>query len=79
MKRNLRKNLNELEWPPSEPGSIFGLIGPEGGFHKEEIKQAERKDFIPISLGPRILRSETATLALVCLLQFLWGDMGSKP
>ena len=73
------KNLKEFEWPSSEPGSIFGLIGPEGGFHKEEIKQAERKDFIPISLGPRILRSETAALALVCLLQFIWGDMGSKP
>ena len=53
-------------------------MGPEGGFHQEEINQAEGKGFIPISLGPRILRSETAALALICLLQFLWGDMGSK-
>ena len=73
------KNLKDLEWPPSVPGSILGLVGPEGGFHQEEIKQAEAKGFIPISLGPRILRSETAALSLVSLLQFLWGDMGSKP
>ncbi len=72
------RSLKDLEPLPSEPGPVLALVGPEGGFHKEEIKQAEGKGFIPVSLGPRILRSETAALSLVCLLQFLWGDMGSK-
>ncbi len=54
----------------------MALIGPEGGFQEEEVQQAQKKGFVPISLGPRTLRSETAALALICLLQFLWGDMG---
>ena len=72
------RTLKEIEWQPSPPSPILALVGPEGGFQKEEVLQAENKGVVPISLGPRILRSETAALALVCLLQFLWGDMGSK-
>jgi 16S rRNA (uracil1498-N3)-methyltransferase len=71
------RTLNDLEPPPSSSGTVFALIGPEGGFHIEEVQQAQGKGFIPISLGPRILRSETAALALLCLFQFLWGDMGA--
>lgn len=72
------RTLEELERPSPLQTPILALVGPEGGFHNDEIKQAERKGFIPISLGPRTLRSETAALSLICLLQFLWGDMGSK-
>jgi 16S rRNA (uracil1498-N3)-methyltransferase len=68
------KELNEQSFSSE---SVLALIGPEGGFHKEEVQQAQGKGFIPVSLGPRILRSETAALALLCLLQFLWGDMGA--
>ncbi|MBI5602736.1 MAG: 16S rRNA (uracil(1498)-N(3))-methyltransferase [Deltaproteobacteria bacterium] len=71
------RTLEELKPPLQTP--VLALVGPEGGFHKDEIKQAEGKGFIPISLGPRILRSETAALALICLLQFVWGDMGLRP
>jgi 16S rRNA (uracil1498-N3)-methyltransferase len=70
------RTLKELERQPFSSGTVLALIGPEGGFHKEEVHQAQAKGFVPISLGPRILRSETAALALICLLQFLWGDMG---
>lgn len=54
---------------------VLVCIGPEGGFSSEEIGQARKKDFLPLSLGPRILRSETAALAIVTLLQFTWGDL----
>lgn len=71
------RTLKELVQQSNASESVLALIGPEGGFHKEEVLQAQEKGFVPISLGPRILRSETAALALICLLQFLWGDMGS--
>jgi 16S rRNA (uracil1498-N3)-methyltransferase len=71
------RTLKALKQIPFSPGTVLALIGPEGGFHKEEVQQAQGKGFIPISLGPRTLRSETAALALLCLLQFLWGDMGA--
>lgn len=56
--------------------SIVLLIGPEGGFSKTEIEQANRAGFIPLNLGPRILRTETAAVAAITLLQSHFGDMG---
>jgi 16S rRNA (uracil1498-N3)-methyltransferase len=55
---------------------IFILIGPEGGFTLKEVKKAKESDFVTAALGPRILRSETATIAACTLLQYLFGDMG---
>ena len=51
------------------------LIGPEGGFHKDEINLSLRSGIRPVYLGPRILRSETAAMSAVSILQFLWGDL----
>ena len=51
------------------------LIGAEGGFHKDEIKLSLRSGIRPVYLGPRILRSETAAMSAVSILQFLWGDL----
>jgi len=56
--------------------SFFVLIGPEGGFTKEEITLAKEKGLIIASLGKRILRAETAAISAVALVQFLLGDMG---
>jgi len=56
------------------PTSICLLIGPEGGFSDAELKQALQNSFNPLSLGPRILRTETAPIAALSVLQFLWGD-----
>jgi 16S rRNA (uracil1498-N3)-methyltransferase len=56
--------------------SFFVLIGPEGGFTKEEITLAKEKGLIVASLGKRILRAETAAISAVTLVQFLLGDMG---
>ncbi len=43
--------------------SIYLLVGPEGGFSPEEIESAVQRGWQPVSLGPRILRSETAAIA----------------
>ena len=51
------------------------LIGPEGGFHQDEIKLSLHSGMRPVYLGPRILRSETAATSAVSILQFLWGDL----
>ena len=50
------------------------LIGPEGGFAPEEVLLAQTKGFLPRCLGPRILRTETAGMAVVSAIQSLWGD-----
>jgi 16S rRNA (uracil1498-N3)-methyltransferase len=59
----------------SPVSSIFVLIGPEGGFSDEEALRARKAGFQPIRLGPRILRAETAGIAIVSLLQFVLGDL----
>jgi 16S rRNA (uracil1498-N3)-methyltransferase len=51
------------------------LIGPEGGFSESEIRKASAKGVIPYSLGPRILRAETASICGAALIQHRLGDM----
>ena len=51
------------------------LVGPEGGLTDEEQAAAEKQGYIPIKLGPRTLRTETAVIAAVTALQVLWGDL----
>ena len=51
------------------------LIGPEGGFHSDEIKMSLQSGIRPVNLGPRIMRSETAAMTAVSILQFLLGDL----
>ncbi|GGE55001.1 ribosomal RNA small subunit methyltransferase E [Streptosporangium jomthongense] len=61
----------------NKPSSIALMIGPEGGLTAEEIAQAENEGFLPVALGPRVLRTETAPVAAMALCQWLWGDIGS--
>lgn len=58
------------------PSSVAIMIGPEGGFSGEEADFAREHGFVTINLGPRILRTETAGIACVAMIQQLWGDMG---
>lgn len=51
------------------------LIGPEGGFTEEEVNNAERQDFKPMRLGPRVLRTETAALSALTAVQYQFGDL----
>ena len=52
------------------------LVGPEGGLSDDEITLAESNGYNAVKLGPRVLRTETAPLAAISILQSLWGDMG---
>ncbi len=57
------------------PTDITLFIGPEGGFSEEEVKIAQERGFITSGLGPRILRTETAGIVAIAVLQFLYGDI----
>ena len=59
------------------PRNIALLVGPEGGFSPKEADLARANDFIPIHLGTRILRTETAGFAVSAVLQYLYGDFGA--
>ena len=54
-------------------------VGPEGGFTAEEIGTLTRAGFRGFRLGPRILRTETAPLAALAILQYARGDLGTSP
>ncbi len=52
------------------------LIGPEGGFSDIEYDDASVAGFTAVSLGPRVLRTETAAIAAVAIAESMWGDLG---
>jgi 16S rRNA (uracil1498-N3)-methyltransferase len=70
---------------PGGPASLAGLasmaaavellIGPEGGLDDAEIEAATRAGFSPVRLGPRVLRTETAGIVALAVLQAMWGDL----
>ena len=60
--------------PPPET-KICVLIGPEGGFSETEYGDAEVSGFQAVSLGPRVLRTESAAIATLSVLQSMWGDL----
>lgn len=57
-----------------KPRSARLLVGPEGGWSEAEVQQACAAGFVPWSLGPRILRTETAPVAALAILQYCLGD-----
>ncbi len=61
---------------PAPETKVCVLIGPEGGFSDSEYEDAEIAGFAAVSLGPRVLRTETAAIATLAVLQSLWGDLG---
>jgi 16S rRNA (uracil1498-N3)-methyltransferase len=68
--------LREILERSKEKTEILSVIGPEGGFSQEEVEEAIRVGFIPITLGNRVLRAETASLCLLSILQYARGDIG---
>ena len=62
--------------PDKPPQQIVIAIGPEGGFTVEEVDQARHAGFVPVGLGPRILRTETAALVVLSILGYALGDLG---
>lgn len=55
-------------------GEITVLAGPEGGLSDTELAQAKQAGFVPVRLGPRILRTETVPAAALAAINTLWGD-----
>ena len=68
----------QLPKPSLQINTIFAVLGPEGGFTSREIASARDRGFVTAALGPRILRTETATIAASVLLQYVFGDMSQK-
>ena len=57
------------------PSSVIVAIGPEGGFDPLEVRHFSQHGFQPVSLGSRILRTETASIAILAIMQYRWGEM----
>jgi 16S rRNA (uracil1498-N3)-methyltransferase len=62
---------------PEMPGEkkITALVGPKGGWEDSEIQLAERRGFIPLKLGRRIMKAETAAITFAAILQNRFGDL----
>ncbi len=59
----------------AKPDSVALVVGPEGGLSQTEIDTALQQQFQPLTLGPRVFRTETAPLAAISVMQYLWGDL----
>jgi len=59
---------------PAPTGTDCLVAGPEGGFEADEIAALHAAGAIPVRLGARVLRTETAALAALAAMQTLWGD-----
>lgn len=74
--RPLKELFKGGEESPLRPERAYLMVGPEGGFTEGEVERARQHGFIPVKLGQRILRTETASLTLIGILQYEWGDLG---
>lgn len=61
------------------PGAVTVIIGPEGGLERAEVALAEARGASTVTLGPRVLRTETAGLVAASLILYEWGDLGGPP
>lgn len=73
----------EGTWPLAEALKDFSgqrvalMVGPEGGYSVEEIEQARSLGVLPVGLGPRVLRTESAAILAAGIIQYSLGDLGS--
>ena len=67
-------NEQGLQHLPQTATQAVLMAGPEGGFSAQEEAQILGSGFVPLSLGPRVLRTETAAMTAVACLQARWGD-----
>ena len=72
------KDLKSALKTPSPTGNFVGIIGPEGGFSREEIDLAGDAGFVSVSLGGRVLRAETAAITTVAIVQYELGDLNIR-
>jgi 16S rRNA (uracil1498-N3)-methyltransferase len=64
-----------LETRPAPPATVRLYVGPEGGLEEAEVEQARARGVLPISLGPRVLRTETAGLTLLAIVAYALGEL----
>ena len=69
-------SLASIQLPTSPEASILVLVGPEGGWTEEEVATADGAGSIPVTLGPKILRAETAAILAIGILQYRLGELG---
>jgi 16S rRNA (uracil1498-N3)-methyltransferase len=68
-------SLKEVLSVAEKPSSVIVAIGPEGGFDPLEVEHFSQHGFQPVSLGARILRTETASIAILAVMQYTWDNM----
>lgn len=71
----LHHRADAIDVTREAPARVALLIGPEGGLSASEIALAEQAGYVSLQLGPRVLRTETAPLAAIAILQGWWGDL----
>jgi 16S rRNA (uracil1498-N3)-methyltransferase len=74
--RGTGQSLRSVPLPSSPEDTIALAIGPEGGWRDEELARAYENNFLPVTLGTRILRGETAALAALSIVQSRLGELG---
>lgn len=71
MSLNRAQKLSDVQ---PQSGKVVFMVGPEGGWTEKEEQQAFDAGFQSVTLGKRVLRTETASLAAIAAMQTLWGD-----
>lgn len=71
MSLNRAQKLSDVR---PQSGKVVFMVGPEGGWTEKEEQQAFDAGFQSVTLGKRVLRTETASLAAIATMQTLWGD-----
>ena len=71
MSLNRAQKLSDVQ---PQSGKVVFMVGPEGGWTEKEEQQAFDAGFQSVTLGKRVLRTETASLAAIAAMQMLWGD-----
>jgi 16S rRNA (uracil1498-N3)-methyltransferase len=69
VERSSSPSLATTPLPQNRQHPIVLLVGPEGGWTPDEQRLAQEEGFLPLTLGPRILRAETAAIAALSILQ----------
>ncbi len=74
----MAQDFRSLIAASSSQRQVVGMVGPEGGFTQKEVDLAAAAGFVSVSMGDRILRTETAAAILVAIVQYVWGDLGLR-
>lgn len=71
----MKRSLKDIHRGHPLCSKMVAVVGPEGGWKEEEVSRFELEGFLPVHIGPRIMRFETAALAVLVGAQLLWGDL----